>query len=410
MSRAGRLDDAIDLAAAQVLAQLGLEDTAVIVCDLELLQGQLDTLTTSFGAGTEHAIAIKTMPHPSMLAHLVQRGFGLEAASMPEVRLALAAGLEPSRLVFDSPVKTRAELAEVASSAPGMLCNANSLAELERYRPHRSLRLGLRINPAVETDAPARFAVGRAGSKFGVPIAQRDEIVAAGAAAPISALHSHVGSAVGGLEGHLAAAAALVELAQAVDLDRARRGDPTRITTIDLGGGLAPDAGPTRPGEGSILESYAEALHAEVPELFDYEVVTEFGNWVHANTGWVGSRVEYVDHGPTARAYLHVGADLFLRDVYTTPREFSFAALRNGRRLEGQLHPVDLEGPLCFAGDTVARGVQLPELAEGDWVVIGRTGANTYALWSRHCSRDVPAVVAVEAGAVTTWSPRRAVC
>jgi diaminopimelate decarboxylase len=54
----------------------------------------------------------------------------------------------------------------------------------------------------------------------------------------------------------------------------------------------------------------------------------------------------------------------------------------------------DLAGPLCFAGDYLARSVQLPVLHEGDWLVIHETGANAYGLWSRHCSRDIPAVLA----------------
>ena len=34
----------------------------------------------------------------------------------------------------------------------------------------------------------------------------------------------------------------------------------------------------------------------------------------------------------------------------------------------------------------------MPPLAEGDYVVFHDTGANSLALWSRHCSRLVPPV------------------
>ena len=59
---------------------------------------------------------------------------------------------------------------------------------------------------------------------------------------------------------------------------------------------------------------------------------------------------------------------------------------------ERQLATHDIAGPMCFAGDVVARGVQLPQLDVGDWVAIHDCGANTMGLFSRHCSRPTPPV------------------
>ena len=42
--------------------------------------------------------------------------------------------------------------------------------------------------------------------------------------------------------------------------------------------------------------------------------------------------------------------------------------------------------------DVVARGVQLPQLDVGDWVLVHDCGANTMGLFSRHCSRPTPQV------------------
>ena len=58
----------------------------------------------------------------------------------------------------------------------------------------------------------------------------------------------------------------------------------------------------------------------------------------------------------------------------------------------------------------------MPPLAEGDYVVFHDTGANSLALWSRHCSRLVPPVYSYTrdaAGAAETseashgWTRRR---
>ena len=67
-------------------------------------------------------------------------------------------------------------------------------------------------------------------------------------------------------------------------------------------------------------------------------------------------------------------------------------------------------GPLCFGGDIIARGVSLPAIDVGDWLVIRDVGAYTLSMWSRHCSRGIPAVIGYErtADAITTRLLRRA--
>ena len=48
---------------------------------------------------------------------------------------------------------------------------------------------------------------------------------------------------------------------------------------------------------------------------------------------------------------------------------------------------MSLSRPLCFQGDFVGFGVELPTLEPDDIVVLREAGANTLSLYSRHCSR-----------------------
>ena len=96
----------------------------------------------------QHSIAIKTNPQIELLRTLVSWGYGLEAASIEEVRRAKNAGCPIDQIVFDSPVKTRLEIAEVAYDT-GMLVNVNTIAELERFPADATCVLGIRINPQV---------------------------------------------------------------------------------------------------------------------------------------------------------------------------------------------------------------------------------------------------------------------
>jgi diaminopimelate decarboxylase len=48
---------------------------------------------------------------------------------------------------------------------------------------------------------------------------------------------------------------------------------------------------------------------------------------------------------------------------------------------------------LCFAGDIIARDIELPEAEAGDYILIHDTGAYTLSMWSRYNSRQIPKVI-----------------
>ena len=60
-------------------------------------------------------------------------------------------------------------------------------------------------------------------------------------------------------------------------------------------------------------------------------------------------------------------------------------------------------------GDMIELGVHLPAVTPGDWLVIENAGANTYGLWSRHCSRALPRSFGIDQGQVEAWDRRRPV-
>ena len=63
-------------------------------------------------------------------------------------------------------------------------------------------------------------------------------------------------------------------------------------------------------------------------------------------------------------------------------------------RTSRQAALVTVAGPLCFAGDMISVRTTLPRPREGDRIVVHDAGANTIALFSRHCSRAAPPVYA----------------
>jgi len=340
------------------------------------------------------------------LATILAHGFDLEAASIEEVELALDAGAGPQNIVFDSPVKTRAEILQ-CSAFNGMQVNANMLSELQRYPTNLKCQLGLRINPGIDTGAPKMYAVSTDESKFGVSLAAESEIMTACLRHPITALHMHSGSQMSDLTVQLKAIKRLFELAQAIDKHRVSHDNNWRINTINIGGGLPAESEPEQP----MMRSYA----AQVTELASayptHQLRTEFGQWTHRGAGYALTQVEYVGDGPVPNIFVHLGADLFTRHVYASATALKITVLNpDGTSKKNPTKTVNIAGPLCFAGDYLARNIELPSINEGDWLLISDVGANTYGLWSRHCTRSVPRVLGIDLhGSVSQWSDRQTI-
>ncbi|HOT97585.1 MAG TPA: diaminopimelate decarboxylase [bacterium] len=378
------------------------EDSALIFYDLTGLKHRIAELTDLFPESTLHAVAVKANPLIKVLEQIQEMGAGLEAASLPELCLARQAGVPPDRIVYDSPVKSVTELEYALQT--GVHINADSIAELERIDTLlRSMPLkgtiGLRINPQVGTGAIPMLSVAGTWSKFGVPIGpQREKLFDCFLKYDwLSGIHLHVGSQ--GCELELIAKGIAKVLDLALEINRAleRSGQSRRITRFDIGGGLPVSYHPGM--EAPTMQDYAALLRHRFPALFDgtFQLITEFGRWVYAHNGWTISRVEYVKRDEKlSTAMIHVGADLLLRKCYR-PEEWHHeisVAGPDGRLKNGlDPRPYTIAGPLCFAGDLIAREIRLPPVQEGDFLIIHDTGAYTLSMWSRYNSRQIPRVV-----------------
>jgi diaminopimelate decarboxylase len=367
-------------------------EKSLIFYSKELLEDRLAILSRCFPKATIHAVAIKAQSHPDVLRYIVELGYGLEAASIEEVKLAIAAGCANDKIVFDSPVKTRDEILYCHESVPGLHLNVNSLAELVRIPENFSGKLGIRINPLVETDAPEIFDVVKKNSKFGVPVTKKQDIIDACMKYPVSGLHIHIGSGIRDFSGNVAAVKMMVDLADEINRLKEERNQSQRIDWIDIGGGIHFES---EEGEFSVRE-FTETLKKDTAVFERYKVITEYGAYVHKHNSFAVSRIEYVLESELKdiahTAFIHLGADLFLRKVYALlPIQYPCFVL--GKENLPKTEKYNVAGPLCFAGDYLYYDLLLPKLNEGDLFVIENIGANTLSMWSRHCSREEPGFV-----------------
>ncbi|HLL52058.1 MAG TPA: hypothetical protein VK447_00845 [Myxococcaceae bacterium] len=375
---------------------LGPDAPAFIAHDLGRLSARLGHLKACFPANTLHAVAIKANPLVEVMRALVEGGAGLEAASRGEVQLALAAGCPPERIVYDSPAKSEADLE--AALRLGIHINADNAEELRRIARLREGTpshgtLGIRVNPLVGEGRIALTSVSGRASRFGIPC-DEDSLHALLSQYPwLTALHIHVGSQGCPMELLVSAVRKLHELVKTLNHRLGRE----QVRVLDIGGGLPATYTDTAPAP--EVEAYVAALRSEVPGLFDGSVrlVTELGRSLQVGCGWAVSRVEYVKELPESRvAVVHLGADFMLRTAYHPkdwPHEFAVLDREGRLKVEGARSPWTVAGPLCFAGDVIGRDVPLPAMEPGDLLVLRDTGGYTLGMWSRYCSREMPAVL-----------------
>ena len=372
-------------------------DSSIIFYSFDILIDRLNHLKETFPVNTFHAIAIKTNSLIEVLRFIVKNGFGLEAASWEELQLAKQSGISNSKAVFDSPVKRKIEIELCSVNFENIILNANCLEELELIPNNPNFQVGLRINPLIKTGAPSIFDVSTHRSKFGVPIDQSQKIINVCLKYPfISGLHMHSGSEISAIQNVVNAIGELKLLADKINVYREKEGINPRINFIDIGGGIPADYSDNpQPG----LNSYVEKIKKKCPDIFSkYRVITEFGQFIHANTSWVVSDIEYVlnpGKGYPNVALIHIGADMFLRQAYSSNKKnFRLSVLDiNDKIKTANRQRYDIAGPLCFSGDYLFYNRELPELMKHDKLIIHDIGANTYSLWSKHCNRDFPKVI-----------------
>jgi diaminopimelate decarboxylase len=400
--------DSIGTALCEALSQ-GMfreEDTSVIFYDLASLESRLKHLTSCFPQTTMHALAVKANPLAKIMgfAREVSPNLGVEAASIGEVTMALKAGYNPGQIVFDSPVKTMADL-EFALTK-GVHLNIDNLSELDRVERitltgSNTLTgsVGIRINPQIGLGTIAESSVAGEYSKFGVPVNYlRAELEQAYLTHRwLTGVHLHVGSQGCSMQMLTDGIGVLYDFVMEINEQRKLAGFPL-ISVFDIGGGLpvSYQAGSAAPS----MKEYVAKIAVRAPLLFDpslFRLITEFGRWTYTNAGFTASRVEYVKRDPAINtAMLHVGADLFVRECLNPTdwhHEYSVYD-RHGHLKNGlDVHPYNLAGPLCFSGDIIAKNVSLPRIEEGDYLVIHDTGGYTFSMWSRYNSRQTPRII-----------------
>ena len=133
-----------------------------------------------------HCFAMKSCPISYIVYRFIHAGYGMEAASIMEVKHALALGCNPRKVMFDSPCKTVEELKFGIHA--GVHINVNSLTELMKIATlldgnktcngeKCTATFGLRVNPLVGAGEIDSLSTSTISSKFGIAYAEDDTAI-----------------------------------------------------------------------------------------------------------------------------------------------------------------------------------------------------------------------------------------
>ncbi len=342
--------------------------------------------------GHPHLIcfAVKANSNLGVLSCLARLGSGFDIVSVGELERVLAAGGEPSRVIFSGVGKRVDEIRRALEV--GIRCfNVESEPELERIDQVAAglglvAPVSLRVNPDVDARTHPYIATGLKENKFGIDIQRADAVYRRAAELPnlgITGIDCHIGSQLTDLAPFLAALDRVLDLADRLE----SAGIP--IAHLDVGGGLGIRYTSEHPPEPA---AYASALLHRLGGR-GHELILEPGRAIVGNAGVLLTRVEYLK--PTAHhrfAVLDAAMnDLIRPALYQAHQEI--VPVR--RHSDADPARYDLVGPVCETADFLGKD-RLLAIAPGDLLAIRGSGAYGFSMSSNYNSRPRAAEVMVD--------------
>ncbi|GIC77335.1 diaminopimelate decarboxylase [Moritella sp. F3] len=334
--------------------------------------------------------AVKANSNIAVLNVMARLGSGFDIVSGGELLRVIAAGGDPSKIVFSGVGKTVAEI-NLALDHQIHCFNVESTSELERINEVALSRgvqapVSIRVNPNIDAGTHPYISTGLKENKFGIDIDLAEGVYQAAskmAGIKLNGVDCHIGSQLTELSPFLEAVDKLLVLIDKLSAQG------IVLAHLDVGGGLGvPYEGETPP----LPAEYAQALKDKLAGR-KLALIFEPGRAIMANAGILVSKVEYIkltEHKNFAIVDAAMN-DLIRPALYSAWQ----AIVPVNKSLVRESRNYDVVGPICETGDFLGKNRDLT-IAMDDYIVVRSAGAYGSTMSSNYNSRSRPAEVMVD--------------
>lgn len=307
---------------------------------------------------------------------------GIDACSPGELLLARSVGFPEDAISYTSTSVSDDDLA-VLRRHPGVWVNCDSLSSLRRLgRLMPGREVGLRINPGVgvgyRTNQLVRYA-GAGATKFGIYAGEFSEAlrIAAEFGLKVTGLHVHAGC------GYLGPQLPAWEKVLSIAADFVARAPGVR--RLNVGGGLGiPLVADDAPLD---LNAWGRILGRRIAKR-GLQVWVEPGDYLVKDSGVLVLQVNTVEQKRgTWFVGVNGGFDLHPEPAFYRLPLVPVPCIATKDRPGRPVRRVTIAGNINEAHDLLAENVDLPPVAEGDWLAFLNAGGYGAAMSSRHCLR-----------------------
>ncbi|XP_050364068.1 diaminopimelate decarboxylase 1, chloroplastic-like [Argentina anserina] len=326
--------------------------------------------------------AIKANNNFKILEHLRGLGCGAVLVSGNELRLALRAGFDPTRCIFNGNGKLLDDL--VLAAQEGVFINVDSEFDLENIITAariagKRVNVLLRINPDVDPQVHPYVSTGNKNSKFGIRNEKLqwflDEVKKHPDELKLVGAHCHLGSTITKVDIFRDAAVLMVEY---IDKIRDQGFD---VNYLNIGGGLGIDYYHT----GAVLPTPRDLINTvrEVVLSRDLNLIIEPGRSLIANSCCLVNRVTGVKTNGTKNFIVIDGsmAELIRPSLYDA---YQHIELISPAPHEAEISTFDVVGPVCESADFLGKERELPTPAKGAGLVVHDAGAYCMSMASTY--------------------------
>jgi ornithine decarboxylase len=342
--------------------------TPCVIVDVDLVEHNYVYLVRALPEASVF-YAVKANPADEVVQRLAKLGANFDTASLGEIDLCLAHGVEPERLSFGNTIKKQRDIAAAYDRGVRLFAfdSEAELAKLAESAP------GAKIFCRILVDCSgAEWPLSR---KFGCETAMAADLLVRAKELGLDpyGISFHVGSQQTDLAQFDKA------IAQASNLFGAVAARGVNLRMVNVGGGF-----PSRyHSDVPPIVSYGQAIRGALKRHFkgaQPELIVEPGRYIVGDAGVIVSEVVLVAHkgGDDERrwVYLDVGKFHGLAETMDEAIKYRLLTPHDG----GETVPVVLAGPTCDSADILYEKTdyRLPAaLKAGDRVLILSTGAYT---------------------------------